>query len=305
MQLGFVSAILADLDLDGVLAFAREARFSVVEAMCWPVGKAERRYAGVTHVDVTSLDAAGAAAIQAKLTAAGVSLSALGYYPNPLVADDHEAGVYLAHLRQVISAASLLGLNTVNTFIGRDPKLSPADNWKLFDERWPAIIRHAETHGVRVAIENCPMYFSGDEYPGGKNLAVSPQAWREMFRRIPSPYFGLNYDPSHLVWQFMDPVAVIREFAPKFFHVHAKDVWIDQAALQDVGILATPLEFHRPKLPGLGHVDWPAFFAALTEARYDGPVCIEVEDRAYEGSLENRQAALHQSARFLRNFMTG
>lgn len=305
MKLGFVSAILADLDLDGVLAFAREARFSVVEAMCWPVGKAERRYAGVTHVDVATLDAAGAAALTTKLAATGVGLSALGYYPNPLVADPTEAEVYITHLKKVISAAPLLGLDTVNTFVGRDPTLSQADNWKLFDERWPAIIRHAEACGVRVAIENCPMFFSGDEYPGGKNLAVSPKAWREMFRRIPSPNFGLNYDPSHLVWQFMDPVAVIREFAPKFFHVHAKDVWIDRAALQDVGILATPLEFHRPKLPGLGNVDWPAFFAALTEARYDGPVCIEVEDRAYEGSLDSRKAALVQSARFLRNFMTG
>lgn len=300
MKLGFVSAILADLELDGVLAFARDAGFAVVEAMCWPVGRAERRYAGVTHLDVNALDVA---AVQARLVAAGVGLSALGYYPNPLVADEEEAAVYLAHLRKVISAAPLLGLDTVNTFVGRDPSLSDADNWKLFDRRWPDLIRHAEGCGVRVAIENCPMFFSADEYPGGKNLAHAPAAWREMFRRIPSPNFGLNYDPSHLVWQFMDPVAPIREFAPKIFHVHAKDVRVDRTALNDVGILATPLQFHRPKLPGLGEVDWPAFFAALTDAGYDGPVCIEVEDRAYEGSLERRQEALRQSARFLRNFL--
>ena len=302
MKLGFVSAILADLDLDGVLAFARDEGFAVVEVMCWPVGRAERRYAGVTHVDVNALDAS---AVRAKLAASGVGLSALGYYPNPLVADPAEAELVIAHLRKVISAAPQLGLDTVNTFIGRDPALSEADNWKLFDARWPGIIRHAEACGVRVAIENCPMFFSTDEYPGGKNLARSPRAWREMFSRIPSPNFGLNYDPSHLVWQFMDPVAVIREFAPKFFHVHAKDVWIDRAALRDVGILEAPLEFHRPKLPGLGDVDWSAFFAALSEAGYRGPVCIEVEDRAYEGSREQRQAALRQSARYLRNFMAG
>ncbi len=302
MKLGFVSAILADLDLDGVLAFACEAGVPLVEAMCWPAGRAERRYAGVTHVDVTALDAA---AVQAKLAAAGVRLSALGYYPNPLVADEREAAVVIAHLRQVIAAAPRLGLDTVNTFIGRDPKLSAADNWRLFDARWPEIIRYAESCGVRVAIENCPMFFSEDEYPGGKNLACTPAAWREMFRRIPSPNFGLNYDPSHLVWQFIDPVAPIREFASKIFHVHAKDVWIDRVALQEVGILATPLQFHRPKLPGLGQVDWPGFFAVLTEARYDGPVCIEVEDRAYEGSLAARQDAIRQSARFLRNFLAG
>lgn len=302
MKLGFVSAIFGDLALDGVIAFAREAGVPLVEAMCWPAGRAERRYAGVTHVDVTALDAA---AVQAKLAAAGVRLSALGYYPNPLVADEREAAVVIAHLQQVIAAAPGLGLDTVNTFIGRDPKLSPADNWRLFDARWPGIVRHAESCGVRVAIENCPMFFSEDEYPGGKNLASTPAAWREMFRRIPSPNFGLNYDPSHLVWQFIDPVAPIREFAPKIFHVHAKDVWLDRVALQEVGILATPLQFHRPKLPGLGQVDWPGFFAALTEAHYDGPVCIEVEDRAYEGSLAARQDAIRQSARFLRNFMAG
>ena len=303
MKLGFVSAILADLDLDGVLSFARAEGFSLVEAMCWPVGRAERRYAGVTHIDVATLGDAEAAAIKATLARHGVGLSALGYYPNPLSGDEREAEVCIAHLQKVIAAAPRLGLDTVNTFIGRDPKRSLADNWKLFDERWPAIIRQAESCGVRVGIENCPMYFTADEWPAGKNLAVSPKIWREMFARIPSPNFGLNYDPSHLVWQNMDPVAPIREFAPKFFHVHAKDVWIDRQALNEVGILATPLEYHRPKLPGLGNVNWSAFFAALTEARYQGPVCIEVEDRAYEGSLADRQQALRQSARYLRNYL--
>lgn len=303
MKLGFVSAILADLDLDGVLAFAAAEKFSLVEAMCWPVGKAERRYAGVTHIDVTSLNNAEASKIHGKLASSGVGLSALGYYPNPLAADEAEAGVCIEHLMKVISAAPLLGLDTVNTFVGREPRLTLAENWKLFDKRWPAIIRHAEQCGVRVGIENCPMYFSNDEWPAGKNLAVSPRIWREMFSRIPSPNFGLNYDPSHFVWQGMDPISPIREFAPKFFHVHAKDVWVDRRALNEVGILATPLEYHRPKLPGLGDVDWSGFFAELTEARYTGPVCIEAEDRAYEGSLESRKEALRQSGRFLRNYM--
>jgi sugar phosphate isomerase/epimerase len=165
-------------------------------------------------------------------------------------------------------------------------------------------VRHAEACRVRIAIENCPMFFTADEYPGGKNLAHSPKAWREMFRRIPSPDFGLNYDPSHLVWQCIDPVAPLREFGGKIFHVHAKDVRVDRDALQDVGILATPLEFHHPTLPGLGTVDWPRFFAALKEIRYAGPVCIEVEERALEGSLARRKEALSQSARFLRPFHT-
>jgi sugar phosphate isomerase/epimerase len=303
MKLGLVSAILPDQTLDEVLAFARDNRFQTVEVMCWPVGKAERRYAGVTHIDVATLDAAGAAAIRAKFTAAGVGLSGLGYYPNPLTADAAEAAVYIEHLKKVISAAALLGVNQVNTFIGRDPARSLADNWKVFDERWPAIVHHAEHAGVRIGIENCPMYFSQDEWPGGKNLATSPRNWRELFRRMPSTALGLNFDPSHLAWQMMDPITPLREFADRIYHVHAKDVQIDQAKLNDVGIMATPLEFHQPVLPGRGMIDWPLLIETLAAIGYVGPVCIEVEDRAYEGSLATRQQALQESGTFLRQFL--
>jgi sugar phosphate isomerase/epimerase len=303
MKLGFVSAILPDLSLEQVLAFARDAGFSTVEVMCWPVGRAERRYAGVTHVDVSAFTAADAAHVNALIRASGVSISGLGYYPNPLVADEREAAVYLEHLRKVIDASALLGINQVNTFVGRDHTRPLADNWALFDERWPAVIRHAESAGVRLGIENCPMFFSKDEWPGGKNLATSPRNWREMFRRQPSRSFGLNYDPSHLAWQMMDPIAPLREFADRIFHVHAKDVRIDRHRLDDVGIMAHPLEFHLPKLPGLGEIDWGRFCSVLGDTGYGGPVCIEVEDRAYEGSVENRMAALRQSGRFLRNFI--
>jgi sugar phosphate isomerase/epimerase len=303
MKLGFVSAIFPDQTLEEVFAFARLAGFATVELMCWPVGKAERRYAGVTHLDVTHFTAAKAAATRALAQRYGMSISALGYYPNPLVADEAEAAVYLEHLKKVISAAALLGVNQANTFVGRDPARSVADNWILFDERWPAIVRHAEAAGVRIGIENCPMFFSQDEWPGGKNLAVSPKLWREMFRRQPSRALGLNYDPSHLVWQMMDHVAPLREFADRIFHVHAKDVRIDRHKLDDVGILATPLEYHCPKLPGLGEIDWGRFLSVLGDVGYRGPVCIEVEDRAYEASLATRQAALRQSGAFLKNYL--
>jgi sugar phosphate isomerase/epimerase len=145
------------------------------------------------------------------------------------------------------------------------------------------------------------MYFTQDEWPGGKNLAVSPQAWREMFARIPSPAFGLNYDPSHLVWQQMDPIAPLAEFADRLFHVHAKDVRIDRARLNDVGILATPLEYHEPVIPGRGEIDWARFLRALAGAGYKGAVCLEVEDRAYEGSLASRRQALREGAAYLRS----
>jgi sugar phosphate isomerase/epimerase len=300
MKLGFVSAILPDLDLEGVLAFARDAGFETVEAMCWPVGKAERRYAGVTHVDVAALAPGDVQRVRGLCAKYGVSLSGLGYYPNPLAADEAEAAVYIGHLKRVITASAALGIPQVNTFIGRDPARSVADNWKVVDERWPGIVRHAEEAGVRIGIENCPMFFTQDEWPGGKNLAVSPRIWRELFRRIPSRALGLNFDPSHLVWQQMNYVEPLREFRDRLFHVHAKDAKVDKRKLDDVGILATPLEYHEPKLPGAGDIDWRRFLNTLADVGYDGPVCIELEDRAFEGSLASRQAGLRQAGAFLR-----
>jgi sugar phosphate isomerase/epimerase len=303
MQLGFVSAILPELSLDEVLAFAAAERFACVEVMCWPVGKAERRYAGVTHLDVADFTDADAAKIKALLARHGVAISGLGYYPNPLCADESEASVYLEHLQKMISAAQKLGLTVVNTFIGRDPARTIEENWRLFEQRWPAVIRHAERCAVRIGIENCPMFFTNDEWPGGKNLAVSPKIWREMFRRLPSANLGLNYDPSHAVWQFMDSAKHLCDFADRIFHVHAKDTRLAHERLDDCGILATPLEFYDPKIPGRGDVPWSEFFAALKDIGYRGPVCIEVEDRDYEDSLENRQKALRESAGFLRQFI--
>ena len=302
MKLGFVSAILPDLGLEEVLSFANAEGFDCVELMCWPRGKAERRYAGVTHVDAASLDAAGAARIRQLLGEHGVSISALGYYPNPLCPDEAEARVYVDHIGAVIRSASLLGVSTVTTFVGRDWTKSVDAQWPRFVDTWRPIVAYAEQHAVRIGIENCPMLFTGDEWPGGKNLATTPAIWRRMFADIPSPSFGLNFDPSHFVWQHMDYLKPLREFKARIFHAHAKDVRVDRERLDDVGIMATPLEFHNPKLPGLGEVSWGRFFSVLSDTGYEGPVCVEVEDRAYEGSLERRRDALRQSLRFLRSF---
>ncbi len=303
MKLGFVSAILPDLSLEEVLAFAAEEGYDCVEVMCWPKGKAMRRYAGVTHLDVTRFGKADARRVNERAAAAGVALSGLGYYPNPLAPDPDEAKVYIDHIKKVIRAAALLGINQMNTFIGRDWTKSVEANWPRFKRTWKPLVRYAENRGVRIGIENCPMFFTGDEWPGGKNLAHSPALWRRMFEDIPSDHFGLNYDPSHMVWQQMDYLRPMRDFADRLFHVHAKDVRIDRDRLDDVGIMATPNEYHTPKLPGLGDVDWGRFFSVLGDTGYDGPVCVEVEDRAYEGSLEARKASLRQSATFLRQFI--
>jgi sugar phosphate isomerase/epimerase len=301
MQLGFVSAILGDLSLEEVLAFAAEEGFGCVEVMCWPPGKADRRYAGVCHLDVTDFNEKQAAAVRKLSQLRGVAISGLGYYPNPLDGDAGHRKMVAEHLKKVISAAPKLGLNVVNTFIGRDHRKNIEENFALMKEIWPSIVKHAEVCSVRIGLENCPMLFSADEWPGGKNLPISPNLWRRIFAELQSSNIGLNIDPSHLIWQQIDATRCIREFGKQIVHVHAKDEHIDHDKLYEHGILG--LGWHAPKLPGLGDVNWGAFFSALTDTGYNGPVCIEVEDRAYEGSLEDRKRALRQSKRFLEQFI--
>jgi sugar phosphate isomerase/epimerase len=304
MKLGLVSAILPELDLKDVLRTAKEHGYDCVELMCWPKGKADRRYAGVTHIDVTGLTSDGAAKIRDAAEAAGVEISGLGYYPNPLSPDPAEASVAVDHLKEVVRAAQKLGVGLVNTFIGKDWTKTVDESWPRFREVWPPLVRFAGDQGVRIAIENCPMYFTRDEWPGGKNLASTPAVWRRMFEEIPDGRFGLNFDPSHLVWQGIDYLKAAREFAGRIFHAHAKDCRVDRHRLDEVGVLATPLEFHTPKLPGLGDVKWGKLISILGDAGYDGPVCVEVEDRAFEGSLGKRRAALKQCSAYMRQFIS-
>ncbi len=303
MHIGFVSAILADQSLEDVVRFASAAGFKSVELMCWPPGKAERRYAGVSHLDAAAVDAFEVDRVQNLFKVHNLGVSGLGYYPNPLSADESEATHAVHHINKVIDAAAALGVRVVNSFVGRDPAKSVEENWPRFLETWRPIVAHAEERGVRIGIENCPMLFSRDEWPGGKNLATTPAIWRRMFADIPSPNFGLNYDPSHLIWQQIDHVAPLYEFRDRIVHVHAKDARIDRKALDEHGVLSYPKLWHTPKIPGQGDVRWGAFVGALNDIGYKGAVAIEVEDRAFEGSLERRRESLLISRRFLRQFI--
>lgn len=298
MKLGFVSAILEELPFDEVLTFAAEEGFDCVEVMCWPKASTDaRRYAGVSHIDVDGFGAAEARDVRERLSHHGVAISGLGYYPNPLAADASERRTYVEHIRKVISAAAVLGVGVVNTFVGRDPSRPVEEQWDTFESVWKPLVEHAEEEGVRIGIENCPMLFSLDEWPGGKNLAVSPAIWREMFERIPSAAFGLNFDPSHLHWQGIDIARALHEFAERIVHVHAKDERIDHELLFQRGYLG--LGWHVPKIPGLGDIDWDKYFRDLDEIGWQGPVVIEVEDRAFEGSLKDRMEAVRRSKRYL------
>jgi sugar phosphate isomerase/epimerase len=301
MKLGFVSAIVGELTLEEVFAFAAAEGFSCVELMCWPPGKADRRYAGVTHLDVTHFNQAEAIAVQGLVKKYGISISGLGYYPNPLDPNPDHRNTVVEHLKKVMQAAALLGVPVVNTFIGRDPSQSLDANLMILPHIWNPLIEQARNLGLKIGIEHCPMLFSNDEWPGGKNLAISPAVWRKLFEMYPDGTLGLNFDPSHLVWQFIDTRRALQEFGKHIVHVHAKDETVNHAKLYDVGILG--LGWHQPKLPGLGDVKWGEFFSALSDTGYKGSVCIEVEDRAYEANLDEKKWAVRQSKKFLEQYL--
>lgn len=302
-SLGFVSAIFPEQSFSEVMEIAQRIGYDCVEIMCWPVGKADRRYAGVTHIDVNQLTETRAAEIRREADDRGVQISGLGYYPNALSPNAEEAAAAVAQIRRVMEATAMLGLTRFNTFVGRDWTRSVDDNWPRFLETWGPLVELAEQLQINIGIENCPMLFGTDEWPGGKNLAHSPGIWRRMFQDLPSARLGLNFDPSHLVWLQMDYLAPLREFASRISHVHAKDVRVDRHLLNEWGILAYPKLYHTPKLPGTGDVDWGRFFSVLGDAGYRGPVCVEVEDRIFEGRVENRIRALQQSYNYLRQFI--
>lgn len=303
LDLGFVSAILPERSFEQVIDFASQNGFRCVEIMCWPKGKAERRYAGVTHIDVTALTAKKAANLQEYAASKNVYISGLGYYPNPLDPDPKQAKFFTDHIKKVIKAAALMKIPVVNTFIGRDYTKNLDENFLRFKKTWPSIISLAEDSGVKIGIENCPMLFTNDEWPGGKNMATSPAVWDRMFELIPSKTLGLNYDPSHMIWQMMDPIQPIYDYKDRIHHIHLKDAKLYRNRLDRNGILSTPLTYHSPKLPGLGDVNWNHFFTAVTDIRYRGPLCIEVEDKAFEGSESDVEKAILTAMNYLRQFL--
>ena len=284
MKLGILTAPFPDVALEDVAAWAGQSGFEALEIACWPRSSGPtRRYAGTSHIDVANLSDGDAREIPARLAEKNVAISALGYYPNPLHPEQAHREAVIAHLKQVITAAGKMGVGLVNTFCGGDASKTVDDNWAEAEKIWPEIIAFARDQGVRIAFENCPMIFSYDEWPGGHNIAYSPRIWRRILEAWGGDV-GMNFDPSHLVLQMIDIPRFIREFGPSMFHVHAKDLLIDRDGLYERGILSAGMGWQIPRMPGLGEVDWNAFFSGLYWVGYDGPVIIEHEDRRFEGS---------------------
>ncbi len=303
MKLGFVSAILDNRSLEEVIDTAASIGYECVEVACWPVEKASRRYAGVTHINIEELDEEKIRHIHDYCEQKGVAISALAYYPNVLTEDRAEQDRIRRHLIAMIEAAPKLQVDTITTFIGRAQHKTVEENLELMQEIWKPILQAAEEKKVKIAIENCPMLFDDGQWPGGQNLMTTPAIWRKVFSLLPSDYLGLNYDPSHFIWQQMDYIAPLHEFKDKIFHVHYKDIKLYPDRLRDVGIMAYPLQYMSPKLPGLGDVNWGKYVSALNEIGYDGYSCIEIEDKAFERTPERVLDSLKLSYRYMRQFV--
>jgi len=286
MKLGLLTAPFPQTPLEEVADWAAANGFETLEVCCWPPDEgAARRYAGICHVNVDGLSEAQAQEIVADLAERGVGISGLGYYPNPLHPDADHREMVQNHVRKVITAASYMGVDVVNTFIGGDAHKTQLENWEAAKPVWQPIVDHATDAGVKIAIENCPMIFSNDEWPGGHNLAYSPAMWRTMLEEF-GDTVGLNLDPSHLVWQMIDIPRVIDEFGDRIYHIHAKDLEINREGLYEHGIMSAGIGWQVPRMPGLGDVDWAAFFSALYRVGYNDVICVEHEDRRFEGSDE-------------------
>ncbi len=303
MKLGLVSAILPNYSFEQVMDYAAAVGFTCVEVCCWPAGKANRRYAGITHIDIDGLTAEKMEYYRNYAQSKGVEISSLGYYPNPLDADEQAATAAMEHIKKLIAVSADMGINMVTTFIGRNRFKTVEENLDLFEAAWTPVVKLAEEKGVKIAIENCPMLYTADEWPGGNNLASAPYIWREMFKRIDSPCLGLNYDPSHPYLIHADYVKPVYEFKDKLFHVHFKDIKIYQDKLDEYGIFAYPGKWHSPKLPGMGGVNFAALISALNDVRYSGFACIEVEDKAFEACEEDVRKGIEQSYRYLKTLM--
>ena len=305
MKLGFVSAILDGYSYEEMMSTAKRIGYQCVEVACWPEAKAERRYAGVSHINCEKVIEDDSYA-QHVLTVAkdnGVEISSLAFYPNTLDPDLKKRHDNVEHLKNVIRASHKLGINMVTTFIGRDQHRNFEDNLLIVKEVWPEILNLAKELGVKVAIENCPMLFGPDQWPGGQNLMTTPNNWRKIFEILDYDNLGINYDPSHFVWQMIDYVEPVYEFKDRIFHVHFKDLKVIKSKLNQVGILAYPLDFMAPKLPGLGDVNFSRFVSALTDIGYNGYACVEVEDRAFEDTKERILDSLKLSYHYMRNFV--
>ncbi len=301
MKLGFLTACLPGQSLTDIAAYAAEAGYEALEVASWPA-LGDRPFTA-THLDVTKLSPAEADDVRGLLDRHGLAVSSLAYYDNNLHPDAAERAAINAHVLACIDAAALLGCPTVGTFVGRDPSRTVVDNLADAEKVFAPLVDRAGEQGVKLVIENCVMEgWHPDGYPG--NLAYSPELWEWMF----SHGLYLNFDPSHLIWMGIDPVAALAPYVDRIPHAQAKDVqlypekrtrygWPGKAVVRedpwDVG-------WWRYRVPGLGQVDWRAVVDALYEGGFEGVLSVEHEDPVWGGTEDKVRTGLQVAHRTLR-----
>ncbi len=308
MYLGLLTVCLGNQSLEQKARWARENGFKALEIACWPKNN-DRDYSS-SDIDVEHFTPKEADSINSLCKELGLTISSLAYYDNNLDRDLSKRARVHHHLKKCIDAAEMLGVSMVGTFIGRNIDRSIPENFDEFERVFSEMVAYAESKGVKIIIENCPM--EGWQVPGlPGTISFAPDLWHEMFRRIPSPNFGLNLDPSHLVFQLMDYISVIPEFKDRIFHVHAKEAKVNSEKLKRYGIFNRQLfsgtghefGYWKPCMPGLGDLDWNLFLKTLRDNGYDGVVSIEHEDPDYEGTEEKVKEGLLIAKRHLEKFI--
>ncbi len=298
MYLGFLTVCMPQMPLEEMVPWAAQAGFKGLEIGCWPQ-QSDRDYKG-SSIDVTKLTAKDAKAIRDLFDANGMTITSLAYYDNNLHPDKKARKSIHTHLNKVMDAAALLGVDSVGTFVGRDPSLDLDDCFKAAAPIFKEHLKYAKKKKIKLMIENCPMVgWQREGLPG--NLMYSPENWEKMFKLCPDDHFGLNLDPSHMYWLGCDYVGCIPEFKERIFHVHAKDTEFMEENWSQVSIYGR--KWWRYRMPGLGDVDWKQFISALQENGYSGVVSIEHEDPIYEGTNEKVKKGLLLGQRFLSGFV--
>lgn len=300
MKLGFLTALLSSMKLEELLEWAERNNFDCLEIAVWQPGSSQKcKYWGTT-IDVTKLNTRVAKNIKELFSKYNLRISSLAYYDNNLDQDLKRRESVHKHMQKVIDAASLLDVDLVGTFVGRDPTKTINENIEVAGRIFSELVRFAEDRDVKLMIENCPMIGWQVEGLVG-NVAYAPFIWDELFSRIPSENFGLNFDPSHLIWQQIDYCGIISKFANRIFHCHAKDTAILEEKLVKNGIYG--VDWWQPRIPGSGHIDWEKFVNSLRRIGYDGVISIELEDPVWEESEEKVKEGLVKAANYLQPIM--
>jgi sugar phosphate isomerase/epimerase len=301
MKLGFLTACLPDRSLEEIVQLAREHQFDALEVAAWP--DLGNRPFTATHLKAEGFGDGEAEKVRTLFSDNGLTLSSLAFYDNNLHPNPVERQAINDHVLALVDAAALLGCPTVGTFIGRDPGRTVSENLRMAEKVFAPLVDRAGERGVKLVIENCVMEgWHPDGYPG--NLAYSPELWEWMF----SLGLYLNYDPSHLLWMGIDPVAAVQPYVDKVAHAQAKDAQIFPDRRNRYGYPGIAVDRKDPwdvgwwryRVPGLGEVDWVRVVDALYEGGFDGVLSVEHEDPVWGGTEERVLTGLDIAHRTLR-----